>query len=263
MRTTVQTRIRSPGFDSAVVSCCCWSPGPCSSRYQRLSYFFAPLPDPPNWERLLLRKSELKRQRKIENRYLCESTRLLRAKEWPNERSKELNLWGPKLIEGAPLSPPLIISISSSSCHKPTGSQVQCLKSRRGRYMMAVGRSKGGKHCSGWRENHIKQNQTRGLGKRSGENSDSCKHVVLGDGLSVCQSRYFCLFSAALLAARDTPRVIAGCLLSLAKKERGRGVCARARLCALKGVCACVSGRVTERETRAAVLKALLLCQYI
>lgn len=122
-RTTVQTCIRSPGFDSAVVSCCCWSPGPCSSRYQRLSYFSAPLPDPPNWERLLLRKSELKRQRKIENRYLCESTQLLRAKERPNERSKELNLWRPKLIEGAPLSRPLIISISSSSCRKPTGAK--------------------------------------------------------------------------------------------------------------------------------------------
>lgn len=117
-------------------------------------------------------------------------------------------------------------------------------------YMMAVGRRKGGKHCLGWRENHIKQSQTRGLGKRSGENSDSCKHVVLGDGLSVCQSRYFCLFSAALLAARDTPRVIAGCLLSLAKKERGSGVCTRACVCVRTGVCVCVcvSARVTERN---------------
>lgn len=51
---------------------------------------------------------------------------------------------------------------------------------------------------------------------------DSCMHVVVGDGVSVCQSRYFCLFSAAALAASDTPHVIAGCLLSLAKKERER-----------------------------------------
>lgn len=62
-------------------------------------------------------------------------------------------------------------------------------------------------------------------GERSGKPSDSCTHVVVGDGLSVCQSRYFCLFSAALVAARDTPHVITGCLLSLAKKERASGEC--------------------------------------
>ena len=87
--------------------------------------------------------------------------------------------------------------------------------------------------------------KTRGFGKRSGELSDSCMHVVVGDGLSVCQSRYFCLFSAALLAARDTPHVIAGCLLSLAKKERGSGVCVYVRM----GVCVCVRERVTERNS--------------
>lgn len=80
--------------------------------------------------------------------------------------------------------------------------------------------------------------KTRRFGKRSGKLSDSCMHVVVGDGLSVCQSRYFCLFSAALLAARDTPHVIAGCLLSLAKKERGSGVCA----------CVCFRMGVCERE---------------
>lgn len=84
--------------------------------------------------------------------------------------------------------------------------------------------------------------KTRGLGKRSGELSDSCMHVVVGDGLSVCQSRYFCLFSAALLAARDTPHVNAGCLLSLAKKERGSGV----RVCVFAWACVCV--RESDRE---------------
>lgn len=63
----------------------------------------------------------------------------------------------------------------------------------------------------------------------------------MGDGLSVCQSRYFCLFSAALLAARDTPHVIAGCLLSLAKKDLGVCAC----VCFLR-VCVCV--RVTVRN---------------
>lgn len=80
------------------------------------------------------------------------------------------------------------------------------------------------------RELHKGKSNQHG-GKRSGELSDSCMHVVVGDGLSVCQSRYFCLFSAALLAARDTPHVIAGCLLSLAKKERGIGVCVFAGVC--------------------------------
>lgn len=56
---------------------------------------------------------------------------------------------------------------------------------------------------------------------------------------SGCQSRYFCLFSAALLAARDTPHVIAGCLLSQAKKERGSG----ANQCAFLCVSVCVSMR--------------------
>lgn len=78
--------------------------------------------------------------------------------------------------------------------------------------------------------------KTRGSAERSSELSDSCMHVVVGDGLSVCQSRYFCLFSAALLAARDTPHVIAGCLLSLAKKESGSGVC----VCVFAWVCVCV-----------------------
>lgn len=76
------------------------------------------------------------------------------------------------------------------------------------------------KTCSEQREN-----QTGGAGRGVVSSVDSCTHVGVGDGLSVCQSRYFCLFSAALLAARDTPHVIAGCLLSLAKKERGSGVC--------------------------------------
>lgn len=80
-------------------------------------------------------------------------------------------------------------------------------------------------------ENCIKGKSNQRVGKRSGKLSDSCMHVVVGDGLSVCQSRYFCLFSAALLAARDTPHVIAGCLLSLAKKERGSGVCVFAWVC--------------------------------
>lgn len=73
------------------------------------------------------------------------------------------------------------------------------------------------------RELHTGKSNQR-VGKKSGKLSDSCMHVIVGDGLSVCQSRYFCLFSAALLAARDTPHVIAGCLLSLAKKERGSAV---------------------------------------
>lgn len=73
------------------------------------------------------------------------------------------------------------------------------------------------------RELHEGKRKKR-VGTECSEPSDSCVHVVVGDGLSVCQSRYFCLFSAALLAARDSPCVITGCLLSLAKKERG--VCA-------------------------------------
>lgn len=76
-----------------------------------------------------------------------------------------------------------------------------------------------------WERKERNAIQTGGLGKRSGELGDSCMRVVVGDGPSVCQSRYFCLFSAALPAARDTPHVIAGCLLSLAKKERESGVC--------------------------------------
>ena len=68
-------------------------------------------------------------------------------------------------------------------------------------------------------ENRIRGKSNQRAGRRSSKLSDSCMYVVVGDGLSVCQSRYFCLFSAALLAARDTPHVITGCLLSLAKKE--------------------------------------------
>lgn len=68
------------------------------------------------------------------------------------------------------------------------------------------------------------------VGKRYDKPRDSCMHVLLGDSLSVCQNRYFCQFSAALQAARDTPRVIAGCLLSLAKKEKAVK-CMRARVC--------------------------------
>lgn len=67
--------------------------------------------------------------------------------------------------------------------------------------------------------------------KRCGKLSDSCMRVVLGDGLSVCQNRYFCLLSAALQAARDAPCVIAECLLSLAKKESRAYVCMHGCVC--------------------------------
>lgn len=103
---------------------------------------------------------------------------------------------------------------------------------------MAVGKEENmGEALFGVEGESQKGKSNQRAGKRSGENSDSCMHVVLGDGLSVCQSRYFCLFSTALLAARDTPRVIAGCLLSLAKKERGSGVCVCVCVCACKCVC--------------------------
>ena len=119
-------------------------------------------------------------------------------------------------------------------------------------YLIAVRNQIWGKHCSELRALHKGKSNQR-LGKRSGKLSDSCMHVVVGDGLSVCQSRYFCLFSAALLAARDTPHVIAGCLLSLAKKERGSGVC----------VCVCVSERESDREKLEQLSWKLLYCQYI
>ncbi len=77
----------------------------------------------------------------------------------------------------------------------------------------------------------------------------------MGDGLSVCQSRYFCLFSAALLAARDTPHVIAGCLLSLAKKERGSGV----RAC----LCVCSHGCVWERNSSSCLESSFALSVHL
>lgn len=75
------------------------------------------------------------------------------------------------------------------------------------------------------RRSELRANQN-GVGAELG---GSCIHVGLGDGPSVCQGRYFCLLSAALLAARDAPHVIAGCLLSLAKKDLG--VCVFLHVC--------------------------------
>ncbi len=73
----------------AVVSCCCWSLGPSSSRYQSLNLFSAPLPDPPNWERLWLRKRELNRQREREReREQILVWKKVRTKEWATERRK-------------------------------------------------------------------------------------------------------------------------------------------------------------------------------
>lgn len=121
------------------------------------------------------------------------------------------------LMKGEPLSSPSSSSLASSQTQP-----AQFLKCRSGFskcYMIAT-RKKNNRHYLECRENWKKKKYIRGA-----KLSDSCMHVVVGDGLSVCQSRYFCLFSAALLAARDTPHVIAGCLLSLAKKESGSGVC--------------------------------------
>jgi len=76
-----------------VVSRCCWSFGPSSSRYQSLSY------SPLRSLTLLiengcrLRRRELK-DRERESKFLCG-----RKKEQLNERGKELNLCRPTLIK--------------------------------------------------------------------------------------------------------------------------------------------------------------------
>lgn len=82
---------------------------------------------------------------------------------------------------------------------------------------------------------------TEGESKRevSGELGDSCIHVLVGDGLSVCQSRYFCLFSATLLAATALLMSSLGACCHWLKRTW-----VRARVC--MGVCVCV--RVTVRN---------------